>query len=1110
MDFVHLHTHTSLGSMLDAMTSVKDLFKMAQETNQKAIAITDHGTLASCLEAFTMYKETGIKYIPGLEAYITDTYDGSVAETGRKRIVFEKRKHIVLLAQNEIGWKNLLKLCYIGFQNHLVFIGRVWPRISMDDLGKYSEGIIATTACASGYIAKTFFEEGFEAAEEKLDVLKNIFPGRLFLELQPHKLKNERIDQDALNMAMIELHEKYNIPLTVGVDVHYRTKAAEEYHDVLLAINDKKALDDPSRHRYEISEFYFKKADEIYNFLSENYGKDIATKAIQGTIDIANMCEPPDYMETIGHRLPKFDVKSEKNYDDFLEWKNKNAVDKSEDVAYMRYKCVEGFKKKFKNLNKEERKKRWERVQKEITVLESKNFSSYMLIVSDFIKWAKDNEILTGVGRGSSGGSIVAYLLDIHGVDPLDYGLLFERFQNIEKKDLPDIDTDFTSAGRDIVMDYVRNKYKPDHCAQVSNINTYTAKSIIPDLTRSMRIPDYWNVAAKIKDVIPLEDKDGKPIKTLSDALENSEKLRQFAGIYPKLMEYAEEIVGLEKEFSTHAAAMVIANEPIINFAPLRVDKNGMTATQYEKNGSEKVGLAKMDFLAISTLDVIDETFRNMRKLGINSPARMEDIPLNDKETYKMIQSGDTKCVFQLGKSGMMQGLCKRIKPNKILDIAIINALGRPSSKDERDEFILRRNGKKSIVYLHPSLRCLEETYGICLFEEQLMSVAKDVAGWDLNKADGLRKYTKLKGKKPELAEKLEIDFIKGSMDTHNMKYETALEIWKTIVQKFSGYGFNKSHAIFYSINGYYTAYLKRHFPAAFLAARLKIETVKNSITSEEEISSAKMECKRLGIKYLPPDVNRSSNGYEILNDKTIVMGFSALKGLGEKAIDDIVGNQPYQSLSEFFAKTQGKLVNKTRVEALAKGGAFDSFNVSRKSVFDEAAKLRTKVSIFMKKLEKKEQNPLEHLDELPLNLSNEEWSRADFLIKEREALAEVISGSLGELYPGFFTGMSTPISSIKNMPERNSALFEVIIKSELREFIIKKDGKWKGKKMIKYKVADQFGAETELTVWPTEYTLAKKMLVEGEPVKIIAEVSQWGDEYSLALKSFEKFYNKK
>jgi DNA polymerase-3 subunit alpha len=1095
--------------MLDAMISVKDLFTIAKESGQKAIAITEHGTLSSCLDAFNMYKETGVKYIPGMEAYVTDTYEGKQAETGRKRTIYEKRKHLVLLAQNETGWKNLLKLCHIGFQNHLVFIGRVWPRLSMEDLAQYSEGIIATTACASGYVSQAFLNEGYEAAEEKLDVLRNIFPGRLFLELQPHKLKNERIDQDALNMVLIELHEKYNIPLTVGIDVHYKTKASEEYHDVLLAINDKKALDDPSRHRYGISEFYFKEPSEIFNFLSDEYGPKVATKAMSGTVEIANMCDPPDYMETVGHRLPKFDVRSEKDYSQFMEWKNENFHKLDRDVAYMRYKCIESFKQKFGQLNKSERKKRWDRVKNEISVLESNNFSSYMLVVSDYIKWAKNNGILVGVGRGSVGGCMIAYLLDIHGVDPLEHGLLFERFQNAQKKDLPDVDTDFTSAGRDIVQEYVRDKYGEDHCAQVSNINTYTAKSVVPDLARSMKIPDYWNVSAKIKDAIPLEDGKGKPIKTLKDALSNSQRLREFANTYPKLMEYANEIVGLEKEFSTHAAAMVIANEPIINFAPLRVDKNGMTATQYEKNRSEAVGLAKMDFLAISTLDVIDETFKNIRKLGVRAPKTMEDIPLNDAETYQMIQKGNTKCVFQLGKSGMMQSLCKRIKPDKILDIAIINALGRPSSKDERDEFINRRNGKKSVTYLHPSLKCLEETYGICLFEEQLMSVAKDVAGWDLNKADGLRKYTKLKGKNPELAEQLEIDFIKGAMDAHEMEYELALEIWKTVVQKFSGYGFNKSHAIFYSINGYYTAYLKRHFPAAFLAAKLKIETVKNSITSEEEISSAKVECKRLGIKYLPPDINRSSSGYEILDEKIIVMGFSAIKGLGEKAINDITENQPYESLVEFFLKTQGRLVNKTRVEALASGGAFDSLDLSRRQIFENAPKLRTKVSNFVRKSIKKGENPLKEFSELSLKLSDEEWSRSEFLIRERKVLAEVISGTLGELYPGFFSSMSTPVASIKRMPERNSALFEVIIKSELREFIIKKEGKWKGRKMVKYKVSDQFGDETELTVWPTDYRLAKKMIVEGEPVKIIAEVSKWGGDTNLVLKSFEKFYAK-
>lgn len=1120
-EFVNLHAHTNLGSMLDALSYVDDLFNKADELGQKALAITDHGTLGGHYDAFQAYKRTGVKFIPGCEMYFVHSYDYLPAEEGkstRKRT--EKRKHIVLLAQNETGYKNLLKINFEGFKHHVIVMGRVFPRISWEELEKYSEGIIATSACGSGILAEYIFRRELDKATDAALRLQSIYGDRFCIEIQPHDLKDDHVDQIFLNNQLINIAQKLGIKIVAAVDVHYITREFEKIHDVLLAINSKKPVDDPDRHRYGIDEFYMKSGDEVYAFLEKHHGKSVATVAVENTTKVAAMCDSPDYMESGGNHLPVFDPRDEPDFGEFCEWTDTVKIPKNMaiDKKYMRYKVVQGFKQKFGRMSKLDQKTRWDRVKRELKILEGNNFSSYMLVTADFIQWAKDHDILVGIGRGSVGGCIVAYLLGIHGVDPIKYNLLFERFQNAHKKDLPDIDTDFTSAGRDAVQEYVRRKYGHDHCAQVSNINTYTPKNVIPDLVKSMRnvMPNligkdqyYVKVVEAIKAAIPEVDGHKKRVKTLEKAMSLSADLRDFAAKCPELMEYADAIVGMPKEYSTHAAGMVVSDVPIVEFAPLRIDKNGAIAVQYEKNRCENLGLVKMDFLAISTLDVIDETFKNVRRLGIDGgPSQMEDIPLDDEKTYKMIQNGHTKCVFQLGTSGMMIALCKKIRPKNILDIAAVNALGRPSSTHERQEYIDRRFGRKKVSYLHSSLEdCLSQTYGLCIMEEQLMDVAKDVAGWDLNKADGLRKLTKWKGKDPKFALQLEADFIEGMMKKHSTNLELSKEVWDKIVEKFSGYGFNKSHAVFYSINGYITAYLKCHYPAAFLAAYLKVKTARGGIHREDEINMAKMECRRMGVKIVPPDINRSNAGYEVLDKDTIVMGFAAIKGMGEKAVAQVINNQPFSSFRDFLHRVDARVVNKSKLEALAKAGCFDSFKIPRKDIHDEGKKVRDKMNAFIRRKVKDGYQSDMAVEEFPVKMSGKEWSQQERLRHEQEVLGELVTGSLTDLFPGFFTGYNvTPISRLKTLPDRQQVVVEVLIKAFLREFNIK-TGKYKGAPMAKYLVEDPMGTETELTVWPDQYKNAKKMFTVGRPVRAICQVSEFNGVKSLMLRGVEKVY---
>lgn len=1369
VEFVNLHSHTSLGSMLDALNNVGALFEKVKSFGQQAIAITDHGTMAAHFDAYKASLATGVQFIPGCEFYFVNSYEKDGAKS-------EKRKHLVLLAKNHNGYKNLLRANFMGFENQVQMMGRIFPRISWDVLEKYSEDLICMTACASGPISVLINEGDLDGAEKVLLRLYKIFKENLYLEIQPHHLCNENIDQRKINSGLIEFGQKFGIPIVVATDTHYITREDEKYHDVLMAINSKKAVDDPDRHRYGTDDFYVRTGQEVFDFLKKHYGEEVAIEAVKNTVDIAKQCEPPSYIFQNKNHLPVFNPCDESDYDEFVRWRNGLKKEIPEDKAFMRFRTLKGFEEKFGNLPKEEKDLRWERVKKEIKVLEGNDFSSYMLIVSDFIRWAKKNNIVVGPGRGctskdtlvlteggykriidikigervfthtgelkeventfeydinnescveiktdfsfnnliftkdhkllvekssetkeykgaknktkvrrfesiknspewiesgeiscgdfifmpwpkkdmvgeglglnfdenllrdlkhymsfdlgrdeiirvsnlnlakkiremllylkipssislegfvpgkyfckksykirfsglqnpisdldnnrifeegyfvkvkeireveidkvydiqvkdnhsyltqnfashnSAGGSLVAYLLDIHKVDPLQYGLLFERFQNAYKKDLPDIDTDFSSTGRDLVKDYCRKKYGAENCAQISNITTYSPKSVIPGLVKSMRnvMPNlikegenHVRVSESIKAAIPDQYEDEitgekKKVKTLSKALSLSPELVRFSERCPELMEYAEKIIGLPSTFSSHAAALIIADQPIVNIAPLRIDKDGIVSVQYEKQRSESLGLIKMDLLSVSTFDVIGDTINNIQMLNPNCAIKtMDDIPLDDEDTFKEISKGQTRCVFQFGKSTVMMQLCKNLKPKNISDLGTINALGRPSSsKEERQEFIDRRFGRKEVRYLHSCLEnALKETFGLGIFEEQMMLIAKDAADWDLDKADGLRKLTKLKGKDPALAEKLEIEFIEGCMRKHNMPYEKALEIWEEIILPFAKYGFNKSHAIFYAINGYMTAYLKRHFPAEFFAAYLRQKTNDNSLTKDVDIAVAKAECKRMGVKIIPPDVNKSGISYEVLDSKTIIMGLKAIKGMGDKAVEDIFDNQPFSSFVDFVYRTNSRAINKAKIIVLAKAGCFDSMGCSRKSICEEGIKVREKLNAYLKKKEKTTQDITILLEEFPLSLSKEEFSKRDLLKGEQEVLGELVSGTISDMYPGFFSGRTAPFSKLKTYPDRDELLVEFVVKAKLREFKLK-TGKNIGKFMIKYNVEDLFGSEIELTVWPTEYEQAKRKMLDGVPVIATCQISDFNGQRTLMLRKIEKIYN--
>lgn len=1082
--FVSLHNHTELGSPLDGMNDTYDLFKRAKEVDHPAVAVTDHGTMTALFDAWEASKETGVKLIPGMEAYFTDD------------LSTKRNNHMVLLARNEVGYRNLLRLNYESYKNQVSgYMGKKTPRISWEHIEKFNEGIFALTACSNGLIAKTLITEGDEKkAVCHIKRLAGIFNDRLFLEMQPHDLyavgKNgKEVNQRKLNEAMLRLSHDLGIPYVITCDAHYRDKDHAKYHDFMLAIKDKKAVDDPHRFRYGVQDMYLKTHEEIVDF----FGPKVAERGMANSIKIMEACAEPSYLEPKGPILPAFPVESEDTYPEFKSWHTKNCSDLPEDKSYLRYKCVEGFKNRFADLEPEKKREYWDRVKKELSVLEAKDFSSYMLIVSDYVNWAKKKGMPVGPARGSAAGSLVAYLTGITSVNPMDFGLIFERFHNNQKTSFPDIDTDFADPSQ--VKEYLKDKYGEDRVASISNWSTMSPKVAIKDAARSLRLggdkSSAFKIANHITSIMPDE-------KTIEKAMEKSKEFAEYMNRYPELYEYASRMQGLTRNWSVHAAGVVIGDRPLYELIPLRIDpESGAVVAQWEKTRVEKFGLVKMDLLGLKTLNVIDDAIR-MIEARTGELIDMENIPLDDKEVYKMLSRGDTSGVFQLESS--LTPLCMRIKPQNVESISDINALGRPScSQEQRATYIKRRFGKEEVEFRHPSLKnALEKTYGISLYEEGMMYIANDCAGWDFNQADALRKITKLKGKDPQLVLKTEANFIKDTMKKTGMKYEQAAEIWKKEIEPFGEYGFNKSHSVSYSHISYQTAWLRCHYPTEFMCALMNSENP-NSDKAQEYLS----ECKNMGIEVMPPDVRNSGGNYVVLGEGKIVTGLSAIKGVGETAIMQIVATQPINSLAEFFANTEGRVVNKRVIQALAKAGAFDGLGIGRKDIFENYAKYRTKVQNALKKDK--------DIEELDFSGYDEEWDRKETLLGEKEVLGRTISGSLHEVFKGYFSNSSlvTHLDKIDDKPVNSKVKIEVIINSKIKEFKIK-NGKNIGKKFAKYLVEDVKGNTAELTIWANDYEKYRDYLKDGTPIKAICKVGEYMEQKSISLSMMENIFGKR
>lgn len=751
--------------------------------------------------------------------------------------------------------------------------------------------------------------------------------------------------------------------------------------------------------------------------------------------------------------------------------------------------------------------------------------------------------------HNSAAGSLVAFLIGCTTINPMDYGLIFERFHNAQKKDFPDIDTDFAEPGK--VKQYLKNKYGEDKVASISNLSTMSPKVALKDAARSLRLGGDKSSAFKIANHLTSIMPDESSIDAAIEASMGTDQ-KEFALAmkrYPELYEYATKLEGLTRNWGMHAAGVVISDQPLYELVPLRIDQvdpkdpdTWITATQWEKKRCEKFGLVKMDCLGLKTLVVIDDTVRIIQK-RTGTLLDMEKVVLDDSSTYDMIGRGETAGVFQLESS--MTPYCVKIKPRDIEGISAINALGRPScTKEVRKEYIDRVLGIEPVKFDHPKLeRGLGDTAGILLYEESAMKVAADVAGWDYNQADSLRKLSKLKGSDPELALQTEVNFLKDSVKNGGLKYEEAELIWQKFIEPMSGYSFNKSHSISYSKISYWTAWLRCHFPTEFMCALMNSENP-NSDKTQEYIN----ECRKMKITITPPNASKSGGNYVVTDDSKIATGLSAVKGVGDSAIMEMIAATP-QSLVEFFAKTSGRKVNKRVMEAMAKAGAFDCFGVSRKDIFENYAKYRTKVNNAIKKVREakiKELMVLEEyfetfsslkaadkklikadyserveiteeeldaiLEPISLDHSLEEWDRKTMLMNEMEVLGRTVSGQLHEVFGSFFRrggSIVTPLSKIPNLEAKQKIKIEIIIKSMVKEFKIK-NGKNVGRKFAKYLVEDIHGDTSEMTLWADDYDRYRTILKDGVPVKAICRVNEYMGKKDLALAVLENVAGKR
>jgi len=949
-EFIHLHLHTQY-SLLDGACRIPEILAIAKSFKMDSLAITDHGNMFGAIEFYLEAQKAGIKPIIGCEVYVApksrfDKSGGAIEDAAN---------HLILLARDEEGYRNLMKLVSIGYLEGFYYR----PRIDKEILSVHAKGLISLSACLKGEVASLILEKRYNDALKAADTFQNIFgKDNFYLEIQGNSIPEQKI----ANKEIIRISKELGIPLVATNDVHYPTKDKAAAHEALLCIQTQATLDDPGHMRFQTDEFYFTSPEEMKELFKEY------PEAIKNTVQIADRCNLElDFKQL---HLPKYVPPQNKSKEEFLLEL-----------------CEKGLDEKNLKNNTEVKN----RLDHELEIIKKMGFISYFLIVWDFIHYAKGQGIPVGPGRGSAAGSLVSFLLGITDLNPLKYGLLFERFLNPERLGLPDIDIDFCYERRQEVIDYVTKKYGQENVAQIITFGTMQARAVIRDVGRVMGIA-YADVD-RIAKMIPAELD-----MSLKKALDNESELNNLYKNDPqitKLINIALSLEGLNRHASVHAAGVIIADKPLNNYMPIFKTADDQITTGYSMGTLEKIGLLKVDFLGLRTLTVIDETLKLIKKIR-NTSIDIEEIPLDDQKTYDLLASSHTVGIFQVESSGM-RDLLKKLIPQRFEDLIALLALYRPGpiGSGMLDDFMRRKHGTIPIKYEHPKLEpILKETYGIMVYQEQIMQIASSLAGFTLAQADILRKAM---GKKiPEVMEKERKNFITGCIK-NAIKESTASKIFD-LIEYFSGYGFNKSHSTAYALISYRTAYLKANYPVEFMSALLTSER-----DNTDKIVEYVNEAERMGLKVNPPDINESEMLFKVEDEKTIRFGLLAIKNVGKGASESIVNARipmKFSSLEDLCSRLDLRLANRKVLESLIKCGAMDSFGVFRARML---ASLDQILERAQKNQKEKSSGQLSFFDKTLdnhgfgktfLNLPDiKEWPEPQMLAFEKDMLGFYISG---------------------------------------------------------------------------------------------------------------------
>lgn len=1057
--FCHLHVHSQY-SLLDGAIRLEDLFKAAKAYEMDAVAITDHGNIFGAVEFFEHAYKEGVKPILGCEVYVAPKSMAIKAPDPTEPPSY----HLVLLVMDEVGYKNLCRLITTSYKEGFYYN----PRVDIQLLRELNQGLIAMSACFKGRIPSLILKDQMKEAQRAAEELASIFDKeRFFLEVMANRL----LEQEKINRALKEIGQKLGLPLVATNDCHYLRREDAEAHDVLLCIQTGSKVEDKDRLRFSTDDFYFKSEEQMRRELPD------FEEAISNTELVQKRC---NYTMKFGeYKYPAFPIEKGESLDGILDRRAR-----------------EGLKRRLQERGDESIDLRiyTERLNYELDVIRSMGFSGYFLIVSDFIQYAKAEKIPVGPGRGSAAGSLVAYALGITDVDPIKYGLIFERFLNPGRISMPDIDIDFCKNGRDKVIRYVTEKYGNDCVSQIITFGTMKARAVIRDVARCLGIEN--KIADRIAKLVP-----PRPNITLDEAMEEEPELKRLSeGGDPriqKLISISKALEGLSRHPSTHASGVVISDRPLVEYLPLYIDQKGEVMTHFTMEALEKIGLIKFDFLGVKTLTVIAKT-RELIAKNKGFWLDMDSLDLSDEATYELCSDGKTTGVFQLESAGMKR-LLRRLRPKRFEDLIAILALYRPGPLGSNmvNDFIEGKNGRKEIDYIFPELKAvLEETYGVLLYQEQAMKIAQIVADYSMAEADELRKA--IGKKKEDIMEKQRQRFIEGAIKKGKPKEK--VEYLFELISKFGGYGFNKSHSTAYAMVAFQTAFLKAHFPLEFMTALLSLD-----MDNRDKTIKNILECKSMGIEVLGPDINKSNADFTIFiseRDHTpgIRFGLAAVKNVGSSAVGAIVRERdqrgPFKDLGDFVKRMFGQKITKRVTQCLIEAGAFDFTGKSRPyllSLLDALLQPKPaqrgvqRPTLFqgLKSGAKPEEDPF-----IP-NIKPQEWSKEELLKREKEAIGFYITGHPLDDYQGLTKMISSvSLQDLLSLEEDERVEHQVCL-AVITGLKFKKTKK--GEKMALLQVEDMTGS-VECLLFPDTLKNIGSSVVTERPVVLNITAENTGE----------------